>query len=69
MESSKQWYNLSAEFSSSNYVFIFLIFIVLTKKAKRPFCGASENSSKPDQTPQNDQVLHCLLTEVSFKFE
>ena len=27
-------------------------------------------SAKPDQTPQNaasNQVLHCLLTEVSFK--
>ena len=32
--------------------------------------GTSANSAKPDQTPQNaasDQVLHCLLTEVSFK--
>ena len=30
----------------------------------------SANRAKPDQTPQNaasDQVLHCLLTEVSFK--
>ena len=37
---------------------------------KRPFCGTSANSVKPDQTPQNaasDQVLHCLLSEISFK--
>ena len=30
----------------------------------------SANSAEPDQTPKNvasDQVLHCLLTEVSFK--
>ena len=34
------------------------------------FCGTSANSAKPEHMPQNaasDQVLHCLLTEVSFK--
>ena len=34
------------------------------------FCGTSANSAETDQTPQNtasDQLLHCLLTEVSFK--
>ena len=34
------------------------------------FVGHRHISAKPDQTPQNaasDQVLHCLLTEVSFK--
>ena len=34
------------------------------------FCGTLANSAKPDQMPQNaasDQVLHCLLTGVSFK--
>ena len=39
-------------------------------KAKHPFYGTSAHSAKPDQMPQNvasDQVLHCLLTEVSFK--
>ena len=39
-----------------------------------PFCGTLANSVNPDQTLQNgvcfaasDQVLHCLLTEVSIK--
>ena len=45
---------------------------ILHVKEKRlnPFCCTSANSPKPDQTPQNeasDQVLHCLLTELSFK--
>ena len=34
------------------------------------FLRTSANSAKPDQMPQiaaSDQVLYCLLTEVSFK--
>ena len=34
------------------------------------FVGHRQTVQQPDQTPQNaasDQVLHCLLTEVSFK--
>ena len=44
-------------------------FLNTYKPSVRPFCGTSANSAKPDQTPQNaasDQVLHCLLTKVSF---
>ena len=41
----------------------------LTHISLASFCGTSANSAKPDHTPQNaasDQVLHGLLTEVSF---
>ena len=40
----------------------------LTHISLASFCGTLANSAKPDQTHQNaasDQVLHCLLTEVS----
>ena len=42
----------------------------LTQISLASFCGTSANSANTDQTPQNaasDQVLHCLLTGVSFK--
>ena len=42
----------------------------LTPVSIASFCGISANSVKQDQTPQNaasEQVLHCLLSEVSLK--
>ena len=44
--------------------------IMLTHISLASFCGTWAKSEKSDQTLQNaasDQVLHCLLTEVSFK--
>ena len=41
-------------------------------KFNPPFCGTYANSADPDQTPQNavsDQGLHCLLTNVLFRYE
>ena len=38
----------------------------LTHLSLAPFCGALANSADLDQTPQNDQGLHFLLTECTF---
>ena len=45
-----------------------LLTLVFTVNPYKP--ETSAHSAKPDQTPHflpSDQVLHCLLTEISFK--